>query len=133
MLATRPPGRTRSAHSSKVSGMPTASMATSAPSPLLRPLTTSSGSSTSLLTVTSAPNCERAFSRRESALSMATTVLGPYRRAVIIAANPTGPAPTIATTSPGWTLPFSTPTSKPVGRMSDRNSTCSSLSPSGSL
>jgi hypothetical protein len=86
----------------------------SAPSPSLRPITTSAGSSTSLLTVTSAPSWERAFSRRESALSIATTRLGPYSRAVIIAASPTGPAPTTATTSPGRTLPFSTPTSKPV-------------------
>jgi len=99
--------------------------------PSLRPMTTSAGSSASLLTVTSAPNWVRAFSRRESALSIATTFLGPYSRAVIIAASPTGPAPTTATTSPGRTLPFWTPTSNPVGRMSDRNSTCSSLSPSG--
>ena len=53
--------------------------------------------------------------------------------AVMIAASPIGPAPTIATVSPGSTLPFSTPTSYAVGRMSARNSTCSSLSSSGTL
>jgi hypothetical protein len=108
-------------------------MATSAPSPPVSPCTTSIGSSASPLTVRSAPNWERALSRRESALSIATILLGPYSRAVIIAARPTGPAPTTATTSPGRTLAPRTPTSKPVGRMSDRNSTCSSLSLSGSL
>ena len=50
----------------------------------------------------------------------------PAIAAVIIAARPTGPAPTTATVSPGPTPPFCTPISKPVGRMSARNSTCSS-------
>ena len=53
--------------------------------------------------------------------------------AVMIVASPIGPAPTIATVSPGWTPPFRTPTSNAVGRMSARKSTCSSVSPSGTL
>ncbi len=57
--------------------------------------------------------------------------LAPTIAAVIIAASPTGPAPTTATVSPGPTLPFCTPISKPVGRMSARNRTCSSDTPSG--
>ena len=36
----------------------------------------------------------------------------------MIAASPIGPAPTMATVSPGWTCPLSTPTSYAVGRMS---------------
>ena len=55
----------------------------------------------------------------------------PAMAAVIIAASPTGPAPTTATASPGLTPPFWTPISKPVGRMSARKSTCSSETPSG--
>ena len=53
--------------------------------------------------------------------------------AVMIVARPIGPAPTIATVSPGWTPPLSTPTSNAVGRMSARKRTCSSLSSSGTL
>ena len=53
--------------------------------------------------------------------------------AVMIAASPIGPAPTIATVSPGSTRPLSTPTSYAVGRMSARNSTCSSLESLGHL
>ena len=51
----------------------------------------------------------------------------------MIVARPIGPAPTIAIVSPGLTRPLRTPTSNAVGRMSARNSTCSSLSPSGTL
>lgn len=43
--------------------------------------------------------------------SIATIAAGEYSRAPKIAASPTGPAPTMATTSPGWTWPLSTPTS----------------------
>ena len=57
----------------------------------------------------------------------------PAIAAVIIAARPTGPAPTTATLSPGLTRPLSTPISKPVGRMSARNRTCSSDTPSGTM
>ena len=58
---------------------------------------------------------------------------GVWSFAVMIVARPIGPAPTIATVSPGSTRPLSTPTSYAVGRMSARKSTCSSLSSSGTL
>jgi len=90
------------------------------------------GSSRPLLIVMSAPNL-RALSRRLSARSIATIRPGVYSFAVRIAASPIGPAPTIATVSPGETMPLSTPTSYAVGRMSARNSTCSSVSPAGTL
>ena len=51
----------------------------------------------------------------------------------MIAASPIGPAPTIATVSPGTTPPLRTPTSYEVGRMSARNSACSSAISFGSL
>ena len=60
--------------------------------------------------VTSAPKY-RAASRRASDRSTATMWLGLNSRAEAIAARPTGPAPTTATTSPGRTPPASTPTS----------------------
>src|SRR5450830_114845 len=50
-----------------------------------------------------------------------------------MAANPTGPAPITATTSPGLTPPYWTPISKPVGRMSESMTAWSSLTPSGIL
>src|ERR1700687_3917136 len=53
--------------------------------------------------------------------------------AVMTADRPIGPAPTIATVSPGLTPPLRTPTSNEVGRMSDRKRTCSSVSPDGTL
>ena len=37
--------------------------------------------------------------------------LGEKNLALSIAASPIGPAPTMATVSPGWIFPFSTPTS----------------------
>jgi len=37
----------------------------------------------------------------------------------LTAASPTGPEPITATTSPGFTSPYFTPISKPVGKMSD--------------
>ena len=58
---------------------------------------------------------------------------GEWSFAVMIAASPIGPAPTIATVSPGSTPPLRTPTSYAVGRMSARNSTCSSDSSAGTL
>ena len=67
-------------------------------------------SSRPLLTTTSAPNCLAASSRL-SARSMATMWLGLKSRAPMMAASPIGPAPTTATTSPGWTRPLRTPTS----------------------
>jgi len=51
----------------------------------------------------------------------------------MMAASPTGPAPTTTTVSPGFTRPFFTPISNPVGSMSARNSTCSSVRFSGTL
>src|SRR6185369_9663199 len=110
MLAIRPPGRASLTASSKAAGTPTASMDTSAPSRPVRSLVTASGSSRALFTVTSAPN-RLAASRRASDRPMATMWLGLYSRAVAIAARPTGPVPTTATTSPGRTAPASTPTS----------------------
>ena len=52
---------------------------------------------------------------------------------IVVAARPMGPAPTIATVSPGSTRPLRTPHSNAVGRMSARKSTCSSDSSSGTL
>ena len=60
--------------------------------------------------MTSAPN-RFAASSLESARSIATMWLGLNSRAPMIADSPIGPLPTIATTSPGRTPPFSTPTS----------------------
>jgi hypothetical protein len=47
------------------------------------------------------------------------------------AASPTGPPPTIATVSPGFTCPLSTPISNPVGRMSLSMTSASSSAPFG--
>ena len=71
---------------------------------------TSAGSSRPLLMTMSAPNL-RAASSRESARSIATMWLGLNSCAVMIAASPIGPAPMMATTSAGRTVPLSTPTS----------------------
>ena len=58
---------------------------------------------------------------------------GPCRPAVAITASPTGPAPITATTSPGFTCPYWTPISKPVGRMSLSSTPCWFVTPSGTL
>src|SRR4051812_26236465 len=63
---------------------------------------------------------------------MAITRSAPSSRALFIANCPTGPAPHTAITSPGLMSHISAPM-YPVGKMSDRNSTCSSVSPSGTL
>lgn len=86
------------------------SITQSAPSPSVSESSTARADFRSGLTTTSAPNL-RAASNRESATSMATMVRGLYNRAVRMAARPIGPAPTMATTSPGRTIPLSTPTS----------------------
>ena len=112
----RPPPRTRRRRRGR----------RSAPSPAR------AASSLPLLIVVSAPN-RRALSSRLSARSIAMICPGVYSLAVRIAARPIGPAPTIATVSPGATMPLSTPTSKEVGRMSARNSTCSSVRLVGDL
>ena len=39
----------------------------------------------------------------------------PYRPAVVITDSPTGPAPTTATTSPGFTPPYWTRSQTPLG------------------
>lgn len=71
---------------------------------------TVTGSSRLSLTVMSAP-IYRAASSLVSDKSMATIWLGLNSRAPTIADNPTGPAPTTATVSPGRTPPLRTPTS----------------------
>ncbi len=58
-------------------------------------------------------------------------VLGENNFAPVIAESPMGPAPTTATTSPGWTCPFKTPTSYAVGKISASISISSSLTPLG--
>ena len=105
-LATRPPGRIRSAASSKVAGTPTASIARSTPIPSVRAITASTGSVVPLLIVSSAPN-SWAWVRRASAMSIAMMRAGVKSRAVMIAERPTGPAPITAMVSPGRTRPFS--------------------------
>ena len=69
----------------------------------------------------------------ELSLGLAPLVVDRLIAAVRTAASPTEPAPTMATVSPGFTWPLSTPTSKLVGRMSARNRTCSSVSDGGTL
>ena len=95
-------------------------------------ITRAAASSSALLMVTSAPNW-RASSSRASATSSAMIRAGVKSFAVMIVARPIGPAPTMATVSPGCTRPLSTPTSNAVGRMSARKRTCSSVSPAGTL
>jgi len=63
---------------------------------------------------------------------MTMTSCAPSTRALSAANCPTGPAPHTATMSDGWMSHMSAPM-KPVGKMSVRNSTCSSLSDSGTL
>ena len=70
------------------------------------------------------PACA-AISSRYGSLSMAMTVSAPSSRALSMANCPTGPAPHTATTSPG-SMPHISAPMYPVGRMSDKNSTCSS-------
>ena len=130
MLAMWPPGRASRVASSKVSGTPTASMATSAPSPPVSSRTTARGSSRPLLTTMSAPNCLAASSRL-SARSMATTWAGLKSRAPIMAERPMGPAPDDGDHVAGRTWPLSTPTSYPVGRMSASMRMSSSADPVG--
>ena len=93
---------------SNVAGMPTASIATSAPSPPVSsrttPATSSSGDRTR-----SAPNAVAA-ARRLSTGSTTTVRSGLYRPADMTAASPIGPAPT-TTVSPGRTPPLTAPTS----------------------
>ena len=61
---------------------------------------------------------------------MAITRCAPSASALWIANRPTGPQPQTATVSPSSIFAFSAAI-HPVGRMSERNSTSSSSSPSG--
>ena len=108
MLATVPPARTIRVQRSKVAGMPTASIATSTPPPVSSRISRSASSPPT--TVCVAPKFSACL-RRDSARSTAMMRLAPAISAVIIAARPTGPAPTTATVSPGFTRPFWTPIS----------------------
>jgi hypothetical protein len=89
--------------------MPTASIATSTPSPPVISSIRSSAPSPPI-TVCVAPNASECL-RRDAARSTAVIRLAPAIAPVIIAARPTGPAPTTATVSPGPTPPFWTPIS----------------------
>ena len=70
------------------------------------------------------------MARRSGTSSMTMTRPAPCFQADRIAICPTGPAPQIATVSPASICAFSAAI-QPVGRMSDRNSTCSSSRSSG--
>ena len=100
MFATCPPGRIRVVASSKVAGTPTASMATSAPSPPVSLRTTSNASSRSVDGHVGASNLGLIGG---DAAVKAMMVVGLYKRDPMIAESPIGPAPTTATTSPGRT------------------------------
>ena len=108
MFATVPPARTIRVQMSNVAGTPTASIATSTPPGAISAISASALSPAT--TVCVAPKL-RACRSRDSATSTAMIRLAPAISAVIIAASPTGPAPTTATVSPGLTRPFCTPIS----------------------
>ena len=69
---------------------------------------------------------------RSGTVSMAMTRSAPFRNALRMENWATGPQPNTAIVSPPVIWQKSAPM-KPVGKMSDRNSTCSSVSPSGTL
>jgi hypothetical protein len=87
-------------------GPPTASMATSTPSPSVRSRICCEASSPPA-TVCVAPKRSACLSR-DRARSTAMIRAAPAISAVIIEAKPTGPAPTTATVSPGLTPPLCT-------------------------
>ena len=68
----------------------------------------------------------RATSRRLSSTSIMMICDGEKNCAVSNVASPMGPAPIIATVEPRCILPFSTPHSKPVGRISLKRTRASS-------
>ena len=72
------------------------------------------------------PAC--AIARRSGTLSMAMTCFAPSRIALRMVICPTGPQPHMATVSVGW-MSHCTAACQPVGKMSPRNSTCSSERP----
>ncbi len=130
MLAITPPGATRSWQSSKVAGTPTASMAVSTPLPPVSALTFADASPSALLIVWVAP--KRASDLKaivvkvdHDDLTRRIELSGQQR------CEPDGPEPTMATVEPGATLPFRTPHSKPVGRMSLSITRASSSAPAG--
>ena len=108
--------------------IPTASITASGPIPPVMSIRASS-TRVCLKSMISAPSCFASASRRGYS-SMAITFDAPMTSADWIANRPTGPQPQTATTSPSEMSAFSAPI-QPVGRMSDRNSTLSSSSPSG--
>ena len=69
---------------------------------------------------------------RSGTQSIATTWRAPRRIAARIANWPTGPAPQIATVSSG-SMSHCIAACQPVGKMSPRNSACSSGMPAGTL
>jgi hypothetical protein len=73
----------------------------------------------------SARPCLRAISRRSGTVSMAVTRPAPSIQALWMVNCPTGPHPHTATVSPGSMSAF-TAAIQPVGKMSERKSTCSS-------
>ena len=74
----------------------------------------------------------RALRNRSSKRSMAMTRSAPSMNALAIANSPTGPQPHTAIVSPGL-MAHDSAAMYPVGKMSDRNSTCSSLRCAGTL
>ena len=74
----------------------------------------------------------RAIARRSGTLSMQITCLAPSNTALRMANCPTGPPPHTATVSVG-SMSQATAACQPVGKMSPRNSTCSSLRLSGTF
>ena len=130
MTATRPPGLTRSSANLTVAGLPTASIAQSAPLP---------PESEFAISITSSLDGFKGlhplalpFSNLPSSRSTAITVAAPRISADSCAKTPTGPQPITTTVSLGPTSARSAPI-YPVGRMSVRNNTCSSSSSSGIL
>ena len=126
-------GRTSSVQSSNVSGMPTASIATSAPSPSV-----SSGRSRRhprgrvdrrRRHRSSAPSSRRRIGKVDATIRARRVQLRRHDRRPARS----GRRRRSRRCRPASTSPFRTPTSYAVGRMSARNSTCSSVSPSGTL
>ena len=95
-----PPGATIFSHSSKVAGMPTASMTVSTPRSPVIFRTVSTALPSALLMLVVAPK-RLATSRRLSSRSIIMISAGEKNCAVSKAASPTGPEPTMATVLPG--------------------------------
>ena len=105
MLAMTPPGRTTLVQMSKVPGVPTASIATSAPSPApVSAATRSSAAGSAALIVASAP--KQAMLEPGFGEIQRDDAGGAGQRRGLDRGQPTGPTPTTTTTSPGLTRPF---------------------------